>query len=123
MSPQLVLTLTPQTVRWYNYIYDKVLHKTLFVNNSPPSFSASVYGYTSNSDNSDNESVFVRSPRPSVKLPKDLPPSNLVVDVSTPPILTNHKPLLLAPSPGIEYTKISLQADAQELPIKSPYYK
>ena len=124
LSPQLGLTLIPQISKWYNYIYDKVFHKTLIVNNPPPSsFSASIYGYTSNSDNSDNESVFVRSPRPSVKLPKDLPPSNLVVDVSTPPILTNHKPLLLAPSPSIEYTKISLQADAQELPIKSPYYK
>ena len=88
LSPQLGLTLTPQISKWYNYIYDKVLHKTLFVNNPPPSsFSASINGFTSNSDNSDNESVFVRSPRPSVKPPKNPPPSNLV-DVYTPPILT-----------------------------------
>ena len=89
LSPQLGLTLTPQISKWYNYIHDKVFHKTLFVNNPPPSsFSASVCGYTSNSDNSDNESVVVRSQRPSVRSPKDPPPSSLAVDVYTPPILT-----------------------------------
>ena len=89
MSPQLGLTLIPQISKWYNYIYDKVFYKTLIVNNPPPSsFSASIYGYTSNSDNSDNESVFVRSQRPFVKPLKDPPLSNLVADVYTPPILT-----------------------------------
>ena len=38
-------------------------------------------------------------------------------------IITNHKSLLLGPVPSVEHTKISLQADAQELVIKSPFYK
>ena len=38
-------------------------------------------------------------------------------------IITNHKSLLLGPIPSVEHTKISLQADAQELVIKSPFYK
>ena len=38
-------------------------------------------------------------------------------------IIANHKSLLLGPVPSVEHTKISLQADAQELLIKSPHYK
>lgn len=38
-------------------------------------------------------------------------------------IIASHRSLLLAPIPTADHTKISLQADAQELLIKSPYYK
>ena len=38
-------------------------------------------------------------------------------------IVQNHRSHLLAPVPSADHTKISLQADAQELLIKSPYYK
>ena len=38
-------------------------------------------------------------------------------------IIANHRSLLLGPVPSVDHTKISLQADAQELLIKSPYYK
>ena len=38
-------------------------------------------------------------------------------------IIENHRSYLLAPLPSADHTKISLQADAQELLIKSPYYK
>ena len=38
-------------------------------------------------------------------------------------IIANHRSILLGPVPSVDHTKISLQADAQELLIKSPYYK
>ena len=38
-------------------------------------------------------------------------------------IIASHRSLLLAPVPSVDHTKISLQADAQELLLKSPYYK
>ena len=38
-------------------------------------------------------------------------------------IIASHRSLLLGPVPSVDHTKISLQADAQELLIKSPYYK
>ena len=38
-------------------------------------------------------------------------------------ILAAHKSVLLGPVPSADYTKISLQADAKELLMKSPFYK